>query len=248
MARLCALFFLLGLLGPLWAQKAVTERQHLWLRQGIKANMGSGYYLLTLLSSRYNLGLQKRVDGQKTTAPTIGWFINEIYLGPGFGTKLSANISIASWWFYRPMLYYVDEKTRDKVVRQTTATRNAIYLSLGRFSIFYRLAFWYRGNQGNFSEQMLNRHMVGIKYSVSDSFKLILAEEMMLDLLAESSQGRTLFYRNYVWAGFDYVFSKTLNLRTRYSHFYTIAKKTATSKSIVIDHYLLLTLNKSFNL
>ena len=225
------------------------SRTHVWSSVTYKAKFAeSDLGVVAKFSSRYDIDFEKEVNGGTTDDEAQGSWINELFVGPSYSTKLSPNVGLTTSPQYRPMFWYAGEaKDSDPAsfVEHSIHWPTAVTYKMGSMTLKYRLILWNRfateydqgGTTRETDNEFLTRHYVGVSFPVSKAISLSLAEEVFL--LHTADEDQESFWRNAVWAEATIKTGvRGLAAQVGYANYFTFKEDSAARNIDVNDHYL----------
>lgn len=231
-----------------------VTRTQLWGNLIFKGKVTkSGLGIFARYSSRYNVDFEKEKNDTVIDDKTQGSWLNEIFVGPSYATKLTPKLKLVTSPQYRLMGFYLDEKKKDSTpadpeayYEHTLHWPTTLAYKFGFLTVKYRLILWNRfeheytdasGNEVDVDNEFLTRHYAGVDIPLHNMLSFYLAEEVFI-LHTAGDEGENTFWRNAVWTGFNIKPSNSFTITLGYTNYYTFKEDSDVNEITVNDHYI----------
>lgn len=239
--------------------ETTVTRSQFWGRLAFKGQlMDNGLGVFAMVGSRNNLSIDitNKVGGTETDVENLetqGSWLNEVWVGPSYTTKLAPKFKYSGILAYRPQIWFMGDPKKfnsdapaakqdvlwgEQHMRHTIDFHNNFIYNLGFMKLKYRLILWdtlpYTDGltkdaddatkDYEWSNQLISRNKFEIIVPVHKMLDLVVAEEIFLNLTPDENEGDVTFWKNAIWAGVDVKPIKGLNVMLRYIHFLTYAE------------------------
>lgn len=230
-----------------------VTRTQLWGNLIFKGKVTkSGLGIFARYSSRYNVDFEKEKNGTVIDDETQASWLNELFIGPSYATKITPKLKLVTSPQYRVMGFYLDEKKKDSTpadpeayYEHTLHWPTTLAYNFGFLTAKYRLILWNRfpyeytqnGVEDETDNEFLTRHYAGVDIPLHKMLSFYLAEEVFI-LHTAGDEGENTYWRNAVWTGFDIKPSKSFKFTLGYTNYYTFKEDSDVNEITVNDHYI----------
>src|SRR6056297_1488482 len=227
-----------------------VTRTQLWGNLIFKGKVTkSGLGIFARYSSRYNVDFEKEKNDTVVDDETQGSWLNELFIGPSYATKLTPKLKLVTSPQYRLRGTYLDEKKDadpEAYYEHNLHWLTTLAYNFGFLTAKYRLILWNRfeheytdasGNEVEVDNEFLTRHYIGVDIPLHKMLSFYLAEEVFI-LHTAGDEGENTYWRNAVWTGLDIKPSKSFSVKLGYTNYYTFKEDSDVNEITVNDHYV----------
>ncbi len=197
------------LLSSLLSKEIDITRGQFWGRITVAPQFENGFGAHLSAGMRDNLSISKEVDGEKKPSTEQGNWLNELYLGASWKTKLGKRTKFITQLTYRPQFWYPDRKAGSSYLRNTVMSSTSLFHSFKNISLHQRATLWglFSAEQDSvtFDNELIVRYLLGPEIKFAKRSKISLKAEPFFKVTADGSDvdGTELFNRFYTWVGYE---------------------------------------------